>query len=130
MTEIHSSHVALLHEPNIGHLATLRPDGRIQLNDMWFLFDGRDIRFTHTNKRVKFRNLQLNPAMTLSVTDPVDRYRYVELRGKLREVIEDPTGSFYQVLDRRYGAADSSPAPADAADRVILVMAIEVVRVR
>ena len=97
---------------------------------MWFLFDGENIRFTHTKKRVKFRNLQLNPAMTLSVTDVHDRYRYVELRGRLSEVIDDPTGSFYQVLDRRYGAVDDSPAPTDAADRVILAMAIEVVRVR
>lgn len=130
MTEIPPSHIALLREPNIGHLATLRPDGRIQLNDMWFLFDGQDIRFTHTSKRVKFRNLQVNPVMTLSVTDPDDKYRYIEVRGRLREVIEDPTGSFYQVLDRCYGAPDTSPAPADAADRVILVMAIEVVAVR
>ena len=130
MTEIPASHRAILDHDNIGHLATLRPDGRIQLNDMWFLFDGEDIRFTHTTKRVKFRNLQLNPVMTLSVTDPRDRYRFVELRGRLSEVIDDPTGSFYQVLDRRYGAPDTSPAPADAADRVILVMAIEVVRVR
>ncbi|MEO7006888.1 MAG: PPOX class F420-dependent oxidoreductase [Terrimesophilobacter sp.] len=130
MTEIPASHRAILDQATIGHLATLRPDGRIQLNDMWFLFDGENIRFTHTDKRVKFRNLQLDPRMTLSVTDPDDRYRYVELRGRLREVIDDPTGSFYQVLDRRYGAADTSPAPSDAADRVILVMAIEVVRVR
>jgi PPOX class probable F420-dependent enzyme len=130
MTEIPASHSAILEQATIGHLATMRPDGRIQLNDMWFLFDGDDIRFTHTNKRVKFRNLQLNPVMTLSVTDPDDRYRFIELRGRLREVIEDPTGSFYQVLDRRYGAPETSPAPADAADRVILVMAIEVVSVR
>jgi PPOX class probable F420-dependent enzyme len=130
MTEIPASHSAILEQATIGHLATMRPDGRIQLNDMWFLFDGDGIRFTHTTKRVKFRNLQLNPTMTLSVTDPHDRYRFVELRGRLSEVIDDPTGSFYQVLDRRYGATDNSPAPADAADRVILVMAIEVVRVR
>jgi PPOX class probable F420-dependent enzyme len=130
MTEIPTSHSAILEQATIGHLATLRPDGRIQLNDMWFLFDGENIRFTHTNKRVKFRNLQLNPAMTLSVTDPHDRYRFVELRGRLSEVIDDPTGSFYQVLDRRYGAADNSPAPTDAANRVILIMAIDVVRVR
>ncbi|GAB3040128.1 PPOX class F420-dependent oxidoreductase [Parafrigoribacterium mesophilum] len=130
MTEIPASHRAILEQATIAHLATLRPDGRIQLNDMWFLFDGENIRFTHTNKRVKFRNLQLNPAMTLSVTDVHDRYRFVELRGRLSEVIDDPTGSFYQVLDRRYGAGHDSPAPADAADRVILVMAIDVVRVR
>ena len=130
MTEIPASHRAILDQATIGHLATLRPDGRIQLNDMWFLFDGESIRFTHTKKRVKFHNLQLDPTMTLSVTDTNDRYRYVELRGRLHEVIDDQTGSFYQVLDRRYGAAETSPAPSDAADRVILVMAIEVVRVR
>ena len=57
MTEIPASHLAILEKANIGHLATLRPDGRIQLNDMWFLFDGDPIWFTHTTKRVKFRNL-------------------------------------------------------------------------
>ena len=128
MTEIPASHRALLDEPNIGHLATLRPDGTIQLNDMWFQFEGESIRFTHTNKRAKFRNLQANPTMTLSVTDPKDDYRYLELRGRLTEVVGDPTGSFYTELDRRYGSA--LPAtPPDAADRVILVMTIDKVNV-
>ena len=129
MPEIPADFVRLLEQPNIGHLATLRPDGRIQLNDMWYLFDGEHLRFTHTSKRVKFHNLQLNPAMTLSVTDPDDPYRYIELRGRLGEVIEDPTGSFYQELDARYGAKHPK-IPVDAADRIILVMAIEAVHTR
>ncbi|HEU4807555.1 MAG TPA: PPOX class F420-dependent oxidoreductase [Homoserinimonas sp.] len=126
MTAIPESHRALLDQPNIGHLATLRPDGSIQLNDMWFAFDGEHLRFTHTNKRRKFRNLLENPTMTLSVTDPDNPYRYIELRGHLAETVADPTGSYYTELDKRYGAATSS-APADAADRVILVMAIDTV---
>lgn len=129
MPAIPESHRALLDHPNIGHLATLRPDGTIQLNDMWFAFDGENLRFTHTNKRHKFRNLQRNPAMTLSVTDPDDEYRYVELRGHLADVIDDPTGSYYSELDVRYGAPLPHP-PKDAADRVILVMAIDKVNVR
>jgi PPOX class probable F420-dependent enzyme len=129
MPDIPADFVHLLEEANIGHLATLRPDGRIQLNDMWYLFDGERVRFTHTSKRVKFRNLQANPAMTLSVTDTKDRYRYIELRGTLETVIPDPTGSFYQELDARYGAKQPK-IPVDAADRVILIMAIEVVHTR
>lgn len=124
MTQIPASHLALLEQPNIGHLATLRPDGVIQLNDMWFLYDGENLRFTHTNQRAKFRNLQANPAMTLSVTDPKDMYRYLELRGQLIETIDDPSGGFYQELDRRYGATNPPPPP-DAANRVILVMRID-----
>lgn len=124
MTVIPESHRALLDQPNIGHLATLRPDGSIQLNDMWFAFDGEKIRFTHTNKRRKFRNLLENPAMTLSVTDPENSYRYLELRGHLVDTIADPTGAYYAELDQRYGSA-SPTTPADAPDRVILVMAID-----
>ena len=128
MIEIPASHLPLLEHDNIGHLATLRPDGTIQLNDMWFSFDGENIRFTHTNKRVKFRNLQENPTMTLSVTDPNNRYRFIELRGRLSEVVADPTGAFYVELDQRYGSKLPS-APADAANRVILVMAVDKVAV-
>lgn len=123
------SHRALLDQPNIGHLATLRPDGTIQLNDMWFAFDGENLRFTHTTKRRKYRNLQANPTMTLSVTDPDDAYRFIEVRGRLAEAIPDPTGSFYTELDRRYGAS-TPQTPPDAADRVILIMAIDTVNVR
>lgn len=128
MALIPESHRALLEGPNIGHLATLRPDGSIQLNDMWFAFDGENIRFTHTTKRGKFRNLRDNPAMTLSVTDPDDKYRYIEVRGHLSDTIADPSGSYYVDLNSRYGSPLSAP-PADAADRVILVMAIDAVRV-
>ena len=128
MPQIPATHRALLDDANLGHLATVRPDGTIQLNDMWFAFDGENIQFTHTNKRRKFRNLQENPAMTLSVTDPNDDYRYLELRGHLAEITPDPTGSFYVELNARYGGKLKSP-PADAADRVILTMAIDKVNV-
>jgi hypothetical protein len=46
------------------------------------------------------------------------------VRGRLQEVIPDPTGAFYVVLSKRYGNPDQQP-PADKADRVILVMSIE-----
>jgi|SRR6185312_71158 len=114
----------LLERPLFGILGTIRPSDTVQVNPMWFEYDGEHIRFTHTTKRAKFRNLQLNPSMSLAVLDPDDPMRYLELRGRLVEVIPDPTGSFYVVLGKRYGNAQQEP-PADSADRVILVMSIE-----
>ena len=78
----------LLRDPNFGHLATVRPDGSPQVNPMWFLWDeeSNTVRFTHTTKRAKFRNLRANPAMALEVLDPEDAMRFVELRGRLIEV--------------------------------------------
>ena len=116
--------VDLLERPLFGILGTVRPDATVQVNPMWFEYDGEHIRFTHTTKRAKFRNLQQNPSMSLAVLDPEDPMRYLEIRGRLVEAVPDPTGAFYVVLGKRYGNAAQQP-PADSADRVILVMSIE-----
>jgi PPOX class probable F420-dependent enzyme len=114
----------LLEEPNYGHLGTIRANDTVQVNPMWFQFDGERIRFTHTDKRQKFRNLQHNPSMSLSIIDPDNPFHYLEVAGKLVEVIPDPTGAFYVTLQNRYGNPSDVPPP-DKADRVILVMSIE-----
>ncbi|HEX3749257.1 MAG TPA: PPOX class F420-dependent oxidoreductase [Streptosporangiaceae bacterium] len=108
----------LLERPVYGHLATARPDGGVQVNPMWFEFDGEFIQFTHTTARQKYRNLVANPAAALSIIDPDQPYRYLEVRGVLDHVEPDPEGAFYRQLARRYGAPDQPPP--DAADRVIL----------
>lgn len=121
---IPSDYASLLDDPNYGHLGTIRPDDTVQVNPMWFLRDGDTIRFTHTTKRAKFRNLQQNPSMSLSVIDPTNPFRYLEVRGRLSAIEPDPEGAFYVVLGRRYGNAAQTPPP-DSADRVVLVMTIE-----
>jgi len=122
--DIPADYLPLLVEANYGHLGTIRPDDTVQVNPMWFEFDGTHLRFTHTTKRAKFRNLQRNPSMSLSVIDPGDPFRYLEVRGSLVDVVPDPTGEFYIRLGKRYGNAGQQ-APPDSADRVILVMSVE-----
>ena len=98
MTADLSEHFArILAAPVFGHLATVRHHGSVQVNPMWFEFDGDAgvIRFTHTTKRAKYRNLQRNPHMTLEALDPENPLRYVEVRGRLAEIEPDPEGAFY-----------------------------------
>ncbi|MCU1578783.1 MAG: class F420-dependent oxidoreductase [Rhodoglobus sp.] len=121
---IPADYLRLVENPNYGHLGTIRPDDTAQVNPMWYLFDGETIRFTHTTKRGKYRNLQHNPSMSLAISDPDDPFRYLELRGSLQQVIPDPEGAFYVVLGKRYGNAEQQP-PRDSPDRVILVMSID-----
>src|SRR5690606_20986111 len=87
-------------------------------------YDGDAIRFTHTTRRAKYRNLQANPSMSLAVADPAHPEQYLEVRGRLVDVVPDPDGAFYVHLGRRYGEPDTE-APPDKADRVILVISIE-----
>ena len=113
----------LLEDPNFGSLGTIRPDNTVQVSPMWFELVEDTLRFTHTNTRQKFRNLEHNPSMSLAVFDPANPVRYIEVRGRLQEAIPDPTGGFYDHLHKRYGG--DGMIPPDAADRVILVMSIE-----
>jgi PPOX class probable F420-dependent enzyme len=114
----------LLEKPYYGALGTVRPDGSVQVNPMWFEFDGEHVLFTHTVTRQKYRNLQHNPSMSLMVYDPDQPYRYVEVRGRLAEEVADPEGAFYVRLGQRYGNPGQE-APPDRANRVILKMSVE-----
>jgi PPOX class probable F420-dependent enzyme len=124
--EIPAERRRLLTEPNFVMLGTVRPDSTAQVNPMWVDYDepSHTLRFTHTTYRGKYRNLQLNPSMSVAIFDPDDPEQYLEIRGKLIETIPDPTGAYYVHLQNRYGNPSDRP-PRDKADRVILVMSIE-----
>jgi PPOX class probable F420-dependent enzyme len=118
-----ASHQDMVDRPLIAHFATVRSDGSLQSNPMWFVWDGSRVRLTHTRTRKKFANVSREPRVALSIVDPDNSQRYLEIRGEV-ESIEDDGGPgeapFYSSLQDRYGA---SGAPIrDADDRVILTI--------
>ena len=114
------SHADLLDKPTFAHLATVRPDGSPQSSVMWFAWDGDRIRMTHTKTRQKFRNLADEPRVALSIADPADQYRFLEVRGVVESIADDDAeASFYKSLQARYGM--DYPVP-DAAVRVIMTI--------
>ena len=121
MVDIPQGYETLLERPLYGHLATTRPGGNAQVNPMWFDWDGELLRFTHTTKRQKYRNVTANPNVAMSISDPDNPYRYLEVRGVVEEIVPDPTGAFYLHLNDRYSGPLTEPPP-DKADRVILVV--------
>jgi PPOX class probable F420-dependent enzyme len=103
MTEVPASHADLLERPLFAHLATIRPNGAPQSSVMWFAWDGSRIRLTHTSTRQKFANLAHEPRVALSIADPDDPYRFLEVRGTVETVEQDQGAEFYRSLQRRYG---------------------------
>ncbi len=120
MITIPQSHADLLERPLFGHLGTVRPDGAPQVNVMWFSWDGEFLRFTHIPQRQKYRNLEHEPRLSLCIADPHDGYRFLEVRGELDRIDDDPGGAFYMELSARYGEPMTAP-PEDADQRIILV---------
>jgi PPOX class probable F420-dependent enzyme len=103
------SHLDLLERPLFAHFATVARDGTPRVNPMWFLWDNDAgvLKLTHTNERHNFRNLRNNPNVAFSIVDPDDQYRYMQLRGVVDNVEDDPTGAFYQTLQQRYRGTTS-----------------------
>ena len=116
------SHVDLLERPLFAHFATVAADGSPRVNPMWFFWDNAAgvLKLTHTNQRHNFRNLQKNPRVALSIVDPDDQYRYLQLRGVLEKIDPDPTGAFYQFLQQRYRGYTREVADRDV--RVVLTI--------
>lgn len=98
------THADLLQRPLFAHLATVRPDGSPQSSVMWFAWDGDRIQITHTKTRQKFANLAREPRVAMSIADPDDEYRMIEVRGVVESTVDDDaTASFYKGLQARYG---------------------------
>ncbi|HEV8450732.1 MAG TPA: PPOX class F420-dependent oxidoreductase [Gaiellales bacterium] len=71
----------LLAGPNFGHLGTVNGDGSVQVSPVWVhIEDGRPV-FNTAERRVKWRNIERDPRVTLEVIDSTG-YRSVEIRGR------------------------------------------------
>lgn len=82
---------AFLAERHAMSMATLGPDGRIQLVAMWYARIDGEIYFETKAKSQKVANLRRDPRITVMVEDGdyYDELRGVELVGRA-EIIDDP----------------------------------------
>lgn len=117
---IPASHLDLLERPLIGHLATTRPQGEPQCTPVWFDWDGTHLLIATGPESQKFRNTQRDPRLALSIVDPANPARYLEVRGRVTAIDPDPDGAHVRAIIRRYTGADELPGLEE--ERVILVI--------
>jgi len=102
MPAIPASHRDLL-DGQFATLATVGPDGRPQLSEVWFLADGDAVAVSLNTSRQKTKNLRANPAVNLFLLDLAVPYRYLELRGDA-EVVADDDYAFSDQVGAKYHA--------------------------
>jgi PPOX class probable F420-dependent enzyme len=102
MPAIPSSHRDLL-DSQFATLATVGPDGRPQLSEVWFLADGDTVSISLNTSRQKTKNLRANPAANLFLLDLASPYRYLEIRGDA-EISPDDDYSFADRVGAKYNA--------------------------
>lgn len=121
-TVIPASHADLLESTALVHVATIGPEGEPQVNPVWFAWDGTNLRFSQTTTRQKYRNVQRDPRIALSIVDPSNPYRYLEIRGKVVEIEPDPDRAFINSMAKKYLGQDVYPWHQEGDERVVIVV--------
>jgi PPOX class probable F420-dependent enzyme len=115
--------VALVDGKNYAILATINPDGSPQTSVLWVARDGHDLLFSTVAGRVKHRNMERDPRVSVTVLDSADPENYVELRGRV-----SMTPDVGRALDTRLSWKYDRRDPGEdrpGAVRVVVRMVVE-----
>src|SRR5215470_15764008 len=110
----------ILDKKGFAHVATVGGDGRPQVTPVWVDFDGTHVRINTARGRVKDRNLGANPRIALSVQDPDNPYRYVQIRGRVAEMTEQGADAHIDSLAKKYLGQDRYPYRKPGEQRVMV----------
>lgn len=69
-------------------LATLMSDSTPQVTPVWFDWDGEFIFINSAIGRTKDKNMRSRPFVAIAIQDPQNKYRYLQIRGKVVDIIE------------------------------------------
>jgi len=93
---------AFLDHPYTAVLATTSPRGRPQATPIWYLVDGDSIVVNTSRGRVKLHNLETNPYVALTVVDPQNVYRYIQVQGRVVRFDQENGARDIDRLSMRY----------------------------
>ena len=122
MSVIPEQYSDLLDSTALAHIATIGPKGNPQSTPVWFGWDGQHILFSQTKGRQKYRNVRRDPAIALSIVDPSNPFRYLEVRGKVVAIDEDKNNQFIDSMAKKYMGQDKYPFHQPGDERVIIVV--------
>lgn len=126
--EIPASHVDILAAKCFAHVATLRPDGMISNHPVCLIWDGLHVRFSFTKTRKKYRNLRADDRVALSVPDPQNIWRYIEIRGRVT-LEDDKDRRFIDSIAKKYMGQDKYPFDRPGDERITATVRVEQVSV-
>jgi PPOX class probable F420-dependent enzyme len=126
MTEIPAVYLDLLLEKKpLAHLATVMPDGSPQNTPVWFDYVDGKIRVNSALGRTKVRNMKLGAKVALSISDPGNPDRYVQLRGTVTNVRQDDVAARHiDQLAYKYMGLDKNPYANPADVRVMFEISV------
>jgi len=107
----------------IGLMSTVLPSGHLQNQPVWVDTDGEHILVNTEIERRKFKNLQENPHVTVTIMDSSNPWSWSEIRGEMIDAIHGQEARDHiDKLARTYLGVDEYPNPISS-PRVIVKIA-------
>lgn len=109
MATLSDQQKALLDEPLLAVVTTLMPDGSPHSTVVWVDRDDGNVRFNTARGRVKTRNLERDPRVSIAVVDPANPFeRTLAVRGRA-ELVDEGADEHIDRLARKYTGLDRYP---------------------
>lgn len=104
---------------------TLMPDGTPQTTPVWVDYSGDEILVNSAVGRQKDKNVRRDPRVALAIVDPDNPYRYVEVRGRVREITQNGAEDHIDAMAKKYFGKDKYPYRQPGEQRVLYKISIE-----
>jgi len=103
-----------------GSFTTLMPDGSPQTTPVWVdLVDGNVIVNTALGRQ-KDKNVRRDPRVAVTLIDPDNPYRYLEIRGRVNEVTQNGAEKHIDKMAKKYLDKDKYPFARPGEQRVLI----------
>jgi PPOX class probable F420-dependent enzyme len=106
---IPETHLDLFKKKAFANLVTLMPGGQPQVTPVWVDYDGHYVVINTAEGRQKDRNLQRDRRVALSILDPDNPYRYLEVRGHVTERTRNGADQHIDAMAKKYLDKDKYP---------------------
>jgi PPOX class probable F420-dependent enzyme len=100
--QIPEKYVDLFNKKAFANLGTIMRDGSPQVTPVWVDYDGKFVRVNSALGRMKDKNMRRDPRVSLSIQDPENPYRYLEIRGKVAEITQNGADDHINSLSQKY----------------------------
>jgi PPOX class probable F420-dependent enzyme len=115
---------AVIESGKLAHLATINPDGSVQLSVVWVGFDGDEIVSGHMGDRQKLRNVRRDPRVALSietgVVNDMGLGEYLIVRGTGQVAEGDAAGLLQRLAHVYLGPSVTFPPGSNHPPGLIL----------
>ena len=116
---IPENYMDLFRKPAFGVLTTLMPDGSPQTQPVWVDFENGEVIVNSALGRQKDKNMRRDPRVAVTLMDPDNPYRYLEIRGRVKEITQDGAGEHIHKMAKKSLGQDKYPWARQGEQRVL-----------